>query len=153
MEVDDVLKRVLLDGVIFSQQIPQLAVNVGRCCCFHTTHLIGQSLIIPHGEPSLTGIGRTGLEYQMQLLNQRFGQLCPCLLNDQVDTPEVVSRLNDIVHPDRFVSNTDGVRLENVPRLVVSQAATLNVVGVIGEINLDTVIDTSLNPSVLLFLE
>ena len=89
----------------------------------------------------------------MQLLNQRFGQLCPCLLNDQVDTAEVVGRLNDIVHPDRFVSNADGVRLENVPRLVVSQAATLDVVGVIGEINLDTMINTTFNLPRLLFLE
>ena len=128
-------------------------MNVGRCRCFHTTHFIGQSLIVTHGKPSFTGIGRAGLEHKVQLLNERFCQFRSCLFNDTVETAEVVSRLNDIIHINSFVSNADGVCLEDIPCLIVGQAATLNVVGVIGEINLDTVINAAFDLAVLLLLE
>ena len=65
----------------------------------------------------------------------------------------MVSCLNDIIYLNSLVSDTDGVSFEDIPRLVLGQAATLNVVGVIGKVDLDTVIDASLNPSVLLLLE
>ncbi len=89
----------------------------------------------------------------MKLLNEYLGQSCISLFNDTIDTAEVVSSLNNIIHLNSVVCDADGVSLKDIPCLVVGQTATLDVVGVIGEIYLDTMIDTSLNPSILLLLE
>ena len=153
MEVDNVLQGVFLDSVIFLQQLFNLSVNVGWCCCFHASHFVRQSFIVSHSEPGLSRVRGAELEYQVQLFDERFSQFRSRLFNDTVDTAEVVSRLNDIIHLNCVASNADGVSLEDIPRLVVGQAATLDMIRVIGEVNLDTVIDTSLNPSVLLLLE
>ena len=128
-------------------------MNVGRCRCFHTTHFIGQSLIVTHGKPSFTGIGRTGLEYKVQLLNKRFCQLCTGQLNNQVDAAEVVGRFNNIIHLDSLVRDTDSVGFKDIPSLVMGQAATLNMIGIIGEVNLDTMVNAAFDLTVLLLLE
>ena len=153
MKVDNILQGVFLGSVIFLQQLFNLSVNVRRCRCFHTTHLVRQLFIVSHSEPRLTRVRGAGLEYQVQLFDERFSQFRSRLFNDTVNTSEVVNRLNDIIHLNSVVSNAYGVSLEDIPRLLVGQAATLDVVGVIGEVNLDTVINSALNPSVLLLLE
>ena len=153
MKVDNILQSMFLDGIIFLQQLFNLSVNVGGCCGFHASHFVRQSFIVSHSEPGLSRVRGAGLEYLVKLFDERFSQFRSRLVNDKVYAAEVVSRFNDIVHLNSVVGDTYGVSLEDISCLVMGQAATLDVVGVIGEVNLDTVIDTSLNPSVLLLLE
>ena len=51
--------------------------------------------------------------------------------------------LDHIANLDRLVRYADGVRLEDVVCLIMGEAAALNVVGVIGQINLDFMINVA----------
>ena len=73
-------------------------------------------------------------------LDEPLGKKAFCVVNDKIDTSEVVSGFNDVVHVDTAVGYADGAGLVDIPRLVVSETAALNVVGVVGEVNLNTVI-------------
>ena len=74
-----------------------------------------------------------------------FTQRLICLLNTQVYAAEVICRLQNIIHIDRFGFHADGVGLVDVPGLIVGQAAALDVVGVVGELDLHLVVDTALD--------
>ena len=80
----------------------------------------------------------------MQRLNQFFRKWIACLVDNQINTAEMVHRLYDIIHVHRLISShTNGIRLEDVTCLVVRQAATLDMVRVIGQVYLRFVIDTA----------
>ena len=49
----------------------------------------------------------------------------------------MVGGLDHIVNFDRPVRYADGVRLKDIARLIVREAAAFDVVGVIGQIDLD----------------
>ena len=153
MKVDDVFKGMLLGHIVFFKQVFHLAVNVGRGCRLHASHFIRQSLVISHSEPVFSGVGCAGLEHEVQLLDECLGQPGGGLLDNTVYTAEVVSRLDDVIHLDGLIGNTDGVGFKDVARLVMGQSASLNVVGVVSEVDLDAVIDATWHPAGLLFLE
>ena len=44
---------------------------------------------------------------------------------------------------DGVVGYADGVGLEDIPRLFVAQSATLDVIGVVGEVDLRSVVDAA----------
>ena len=60
------------------------------------------------------------------------------MVDDIVKASEVIHRLNDIIHINNPVANADGVRLKDMARLVMSQAAAFDMIGVIGQVNLRT---------------
>ena len=67
-------------------------------------------------------------------------------------TSKVVNRLNDVVNTYCITLNTNGICFKNKARLLVRQAATLNVVRIICKVNLRTMIYSTLQPrSPLLF--
>ena len=68
------------------------------------------------------------------------------MVDDIVKASEVIHRLNDIIHINNPVANADGVRLKDKARLVMSQAAAFDMIGVIGQVNLRTMIDASFQP-------
>ncbi len=68
------------------------------------------------------------------------------MVDDIVEASEVIHRFNDIVHINNPVANADGVRLKDKARLVMSQAAAFDMIGVIGQVNLRTMIDASFQP-------
>ena len=65
------------------------------------------------------------------------------MIYDVVDATKVVNCLYDIIYVDGFIGNSDSVRFKNVSRLVVSQFATFNMVGVIGQVYLCSVVDVT----------
>ena len=80
----------------------------------------------------------------MKLLDERFGQLFTAVLDDEVNTAEVVGRFDDVVHIDGFVfQHADHVGFEDVSGLVGGQAAALHVVGIVGQLHLYLVVDTA----------
>ena len=144
MEVDDVLKGVFLVLVVFGKQGFHLAVNLFGRRCLHPTHLIGQALVVPNLEPWLTRIRGARLHDFMQMLDKDFGQWGMGITDNFINAPEVIDGLDDVVHLNGFVSNAYRVGFKDISCLVMREATTLDVVGVIREVYLYTMIDASL---------
>ena len=66
------------------------------------------------------------------------------MVDDEVDTAEMVDGLYDVIHVDSIISDADGVGLEDVTSLVVGQSTTLHVVRIVGQVYLGTMIDAAL---------
>ena len=128
-------------------------MDLVRWAGIHPSHLVRHFLVIAHIEPGSPAVRRAGFQDSMQLFNQVFGQLFIGLVNDQVDASEVVGRLHDIIDIHAFVRNADGVGLKDETRLLVCQPAPLDVVGIVGEVDLGTMIDSTSNLPILLFLK
>ena len=79
----------------------------------------------------------------MQLLDELLRQGRPSPIDHQIDAAKVIGRLDDIVHIHRRIGNADGVRLKNIPGLIVGQAAALHMIGVVGQIDLHHMIDAA----------
>ena len=75
------------------------------------------------------------------------------MVNDVVNAPEVVGSLNDIIYVYGFISDAYGVGLEDVSRLLVGEFAALDVVGVVGEVNLCAVVYAAIKFCFLFFAE
>ena len=73
------------------------------------------------------------------------------MVDDIVNTTEMVHRLHNIIHIDRIVSNANGVSLKDIACLVVGQTATLDMVGVIGQVDLRSMIDAAFQSGCFLF--
>ena len=80
----------------------------------------------------------------MKLLDKDFSHRLLSMVDDVVDAAEVVHCLNNIIYIHRLIRNTDGVCLEDIACLTMCQPATLNVVGVVGQVNLCAMIDATL---------
>ena len=65
------------------------------------------------------------------------------MINDIVNTMEVVDGLYDVVYVDGIICHANGVCLKDVARLVVRQLTALYVVRVIGQVYLCTMIDAA----------
>ena len=87
----------------------------------------------------------------MQLLYHSLGQGLLRMVDDVVDGAEVVLGLQDVVYPDGSVAGADRGRLEDEPGLVERQPASLDAVGVVGELDLDLVVYAALGPGRFLF--
>ena len=48
--------------------------------------------------------------------------------NDEVNAPEVIDRLYDIIHMDSLIGDANGVCLEDISCLVTGQSAALDMV-------------------------
>ena len=57
----------------------------------------------------------------------------------------MIGCFDHIIHIDNTILHADGIGFINIPRLVMGQAAALDVVGVIGEVDLDFVVDAALD--------
>ena len=60
----------------------------------------------------------------MKMLDEVFGERFLGMINDVVDTTEVVDGLHDVIHVDSVVGDADSVGLENVACLVMGQPDT-----------------------------
>ena len=65
------------------------------------------------------------------------------MVNDVIYAAEVVGSFNDIVHVHRFICDADCVGFKDVSGLLVCEFAAFDVVGVVCEVNLCTVVDAS----------
>lgn len=89
----------------------------------------------------------------MQLFNKRFADGFLCIPDDKVNALKVIGCFDHIIHIDNTVLHADGIGFVNIPRLVMGQAAALDVVGVIGEVDLNFVVDAALDLPVHLVLQ
>ena len=80
----------------------------------------------------------------MNLLNHILSKPLLCVVDDEVDTTEMVHRFKDVIHVDGIGGDANGVGFIDIACLVVGQLATLDVVGVIGQINLNAMVDAAL---------
>ena len=97
--------------------------------------LVRLFLVVHDREPRFPAVGGPGFQNPVKLLDERFGQLFTAVLDDEVNTAEVVGRFDDVVHIDGFVfQHADRVGFEDVSGLVGGQAAALDVVGVVGQL-------------------
>ena len=65
----------------------------------------------------------------------------------------MIRRLDDIVHIDCPVADTDGVSFKYITCLIMCQLTPLYMVGIISEVNLYTVVDTPLDLTCFLFFK
>ena len=72
----------------------------------------------------------------MKFLNEFFSQRCFGVLNDHVNATEMVRRFNHIIHIEDFIFHADGIGFKNISGLIVGQTAALDVVGIVCQINL-----------------
>ena len=64
----------------------------------------------------------------MQALDERLRQRIHSVVNDHVDTSEMVRGLDNIIHIYSPALEPDSIRLENIAGLVMRQAAPLDMV-------------------------
>ena len=81
----------------------------------------------------------------MKLFDETFRHLFFRMVNNVVDTSEVVDSLYNIIYIHCLVSNTDSICLEDLACLIMCQTTTLDVIGVIGQINLCTMVNAALH--------
>ena len=124
-----------------------------RQTSLHSSHFVGQTLVIAHRKPFLTTIGSTCLEQQMQLLDICLMQRFSRRIYQVVQTTEVVHRLDDIIHIDCLVRPANRIGLKDVTGLVMRKSATLDVIGIIGKIDLGLMINASFELHLLLLAQ
>ena len=121
---------------------------------FLSPDLIGKFLILPDAEPRAATVGGTRLENAVQLLDECFGQASGSSLVDyQVNAAEVVRSLDHIINVDRLIRNAQRIGLENMTSLLLREPAALDMVGVVGQLDLNTVVDAAPELHVLLLFQ
>ena len=75
------------------------------------------------------------------------------MVDDIVDAAEVVGGLHDVIHIDAVFGDADRVGLEDIPGLLVGELAALDVVGVVGQVNLGAVVDAAADFTLFFFSE
>lgn len=144
MEVDDVFERFPGLGVVAFEQLPHLGMHLLGRAGFVASHFIGEAFVFAHIEPVFPAVGGPGLEHSMERFDQGLRQFVFGVVDDGVDAAEVVGGLHDVVHLEGLVlANPDRIGLEDVAGLLVGEPATLDVVGVIRQVNLRTVVDAA----------
>ena len=128
MEGHDILKGLRGQLVIPRQQLANLIGNILRQCGIVTAYLIGQLLVLPYCKPILAAVAGASLQYEIQFLDEFLSQCRASLVDHHIDAPEVVGRLNHIIHIDCFIFKTDGVCLKDIASLIMRQTATFNMV-------------------------
>ena len=131
MEIQDVIKRHLFERIIIRKQSFHVAVNVFGCNRFLFANFVGKVFVIADSEPIFAAIGGVSLEDSVQLLDMRFGNLIRCMVDDIINTAEVVHRFHDIIDGSVFGRDSKRVGLVDVPRLFLGQFAAFYMVGVV----------------------
>ena len=75
------------------------------------------------------------------------------MIYDIVDATEMIDSFHDVIHIDCFVCDADCICFLDIPCLVVSQFATLDMIGIISQIYLGTMINVAFELHFLLFSE
>ena len=153
MEVYDVLQGLESLGVICREKRLHPHMHLFRRAGRVPSHFIRKLLIVPDVEPRFETVRGAGLKKPVQFLDKRFGKPFLRPVNDKVDAAEVIHGLHDVIDIDTFVGYLDRVCLEDKPGLFMRQAAPLDMIGVVCEVYLGAVIDTTADPSFFFFPE
>jgi len=76
----------------------------------------------------------------VEFLDDGFRKTVFGVVNDVVNTAEVVGGLHNVVHIDAVFRYANRVGFENVSGLLMGEPAALDVVGVLGQVNLSAVV-------------
>ena len=79
----------------------------------------------------------------MELFDETLRKRLFCVVDNEVDAMEMVDSFHDVIHVHYCVSDADSVRFEDIACLVVRQTATFDVIGVVGQVNLCSVVNAS----------
>lgn len=115
-------------------------MHLFRLYRFFTTHLVRKPLVVANSKPRLAADRSVCLEYCVQMLYVWFCYLVRCMLNDIVDTTEMIDGLHDVIHRRALCRDAKRVGLEDKTRLFLCQTATLYVIRIISQVNLSAVI-------------
>ena len=143
VEAENVVERVHCAGVVVAQKALDLFADVFGQGRLPSAHFVRQALVVADGEPIPRGVGGACLEYAVQFFDHPFGQGFLRVVDDVVDGTEVVLGFYDVVDSDGFAFDADGCRFEDEPCLIERQPASFDVVGVVGELDLDFVVDSA----------
>ena len=67
----------------------------------------------------------------------------PGVFYNGINTVKVVGSFNDIIHIYCTFFNPYGIHFKDIPCLVVGQPVPLNMIGIVGKINLDFVVNAA----------
>ena len=143
VQVYDVFQCLVALGMVFPQHGFHCLLHfVGRRC-LSTSDLVGESLIFAYGKPFMATVGCAGFQHEVQIFKEGLGEPLLGMVYDEVDTAKVIAGLDDVVHIDALIGNTYRIGLEDIACLVVSQATALDMVRVVCEVYLRTMIYAS----------
>ena len=119
-------------------------MNVFGCNRLLFAYLVGKALVIAYCEPKFAAVGGVGFEHRVELLDMRLGDLVCCMIDDIIDTTEVIDCLHNIIYRGVLGCDAKRIGLEDVSRLLFGQFAAFDMVGVVGQVNLCTMVDAAL---------
>ena len=144
MEVKQILERLV--GISPpSEQLRHFAVDVLCGTSLHVADDVVEPFVFAHREPVLATVGRAALQDSVKSLDICFRQSGGSGHDDHVRRAEVVRRFHDVVHGNIGGQGADGFRLEYPACLLVGEAAALDVVRVVGKVDLKPMVETSRN--------
>lgn len=126
--VDNRLYFPSSECIVFGNQGFHTFVHLFRLYRFFTTHLVRKPFVVANSKPRLAAVRSVCLEYCVQMLYVWFCYLVRCMLNDIVDTTEMIDGLHDVIHRRALCRDAKRVGLEDKTRLFLCQTATLYVI-------------------------
>ena len=117
MEIQYIVKLHILDGIVFGSQGFHTFVHLFRLYRFFTTHLVRKPLVVANSKPRLAADRSVCLEYCVQMLYVWFCYLVRCMLNDIVDTTEMIDGLHDVIHRRALCRDAKRVGLKEIKRV------------------------------------
>lgn len=153
VQIENVVECLVPPGVVLRKESLHLTVHLLGRRSLHAAHLVGQTFVVAHGEPLLAAVRRAGLELCVQFLDEGFGERLPGPVDNRVDAAEVVRGFENVIHAQRLAFDAHRVGLEDVAGLVVGQPAALDVVRVVGEVDLRAMVDAALETHRLLLAQ
>ena len=144
VKVQYIIERHLLERVIAGKQGFHVAVNILGCDRLLFAYLVGKAFIIAYFEPRFEAVGGIRFQDGVQCFDMCLGNFIHRVINDIVDTTEVVHRFHDIIDGRVFGRNTKCVGLEDIASLLFGKFAAFDMVGAVGQIYLRTMVDTAL---------
>ena len=143
MEIQNILKGLFFFGVIFRQQGLHFIGNFFRKCGFHATDFIRHLFIITYSKPIFSGVAGSILQDQVKFFDKLFCQCRFCIVNNHINTAKVICCFDYIIHIENFILYANGVGFKNISGLVMGQTATFYVIGVVCQINLCLMVNST----------
>ncbi|MGW8382079.1 hypothetical protein ACWB45_04880 [Streptococcus parasuis] len=88
----------------------------------------------------------------MHFLYQFLGQFVLKAINKEIKGCEMITDFYNVVNSNRrTLLKTNRIRLKDIPSLIMGKLTTFNMVRIVSQLNLNFMIDTSLETYTLLF--
>ena len=153
VEVQNIIEPHLLERVIIGKQSFHVAVNIFGCNRLLFAYLVGKAFVLAHFEPRFAAVGGIRFQNGVQSFDMCLGDFIRRVVDDIVDTTEVVHRFHDIIDGRVFGRDTKCIGLEDKACLLFGKFAAFDMIGVVGEINLRTMVDSALQFGVFLLAQ